>query len=48
MDLETDSERVNLLLGSWQGYLNVNLDKEENTYTLNKTKDENIDTNNIY
>lgn len=29
MDGEMDSERVNLLLGSRQGCLNDNLDKEE-------------------
>lgn len=40
-----DSERVNLLLGSRQGCLNDNLDKEEeNMDMLNKRKEESVDT----
>lgn len=45
MDRGMDPEAVNLLLGSCQGCLNDNLDKEkENMDMLNKRKEERVDT----
>lgn len=42
-----DSERINLCLGSSQGCLDDNLDKEKYTDTLNKRKEE-VHAKNIY